>query len=121
MGWIGSWLNRSRRVLLALTAIWVVAVFDLGFTLSESATPEFVELNPVAAPLLSGPNHHVMFFKFGLLGGASIILLSLRRHLVAELGTWFLMATMIYVGVRWYLYYDGLLTGNVNPFIEIVK
>jgi len=114
----GRWLNRPRRVLLALSAVWVVAVFDLGFTLAEWGTMDFVEINPLAARILGGPEQTVMAFKFGLLGLGTIILLALRRHFIAELGCWFLFVSKVYLAVRWYVYYDCLLSGYVNPMIR---
>lgn len=115
-----AWLNRARRILLLLSAIWVISIFDLGFTLSEYGTEEFVELNPVAARILGGPEHFVVGYKFGLLGFATLILLGLRRHAVAELACWFLFTFKIYVAVRWLAYYDCLLHDYVNPFIRVV-
>jgi hypothetical protein len=113
-----AWLNRPRRMLLALAAVWVIAVFDLGFTLFERDSPEFVELNPVAAHVLSGPTHGVMAYKFGLLGLGTLILLPLRRHAVAELACWFLFVAQVYLAVRWYAYYDCVLHSHINPLIR---
>lgn len=114
----GRWLNRPRRILLTLAAVWVVAVFDLGYTLAEWGTADFVESNPVAAKVLSQSVRSVFIFKFGLLGAGSAILLLLRRHAVAELGCWFLFAAMLYVAVRWYGYFDCLLHDYVNPLLR---
>lgn len=114
----GTWLNRPRRVLLTLGAVWAISVFDLGFTLAEWGTSGFVELNPIAAGLLSGPPHAVAAFKFGLLGVGTLILLALRRYAVAELGCWFLLAVKVYVAVRWYAYFACLLQGSRNLFVE---
>ncbi len=104
-------------MLLTLAAVWVIAVFDLGFTLFERETPEFVELNPVAARVLSGSAQGVMVYKFGLLALGTLILLPLRRHAVAELACWFLFVAQVYLAVRWYAYYDCLLHSYVNPLV----
>lgn len=117
-GRFGTWLNRPRRVLLTLGAVWVLAVFDLGFTLMEAGTADFVELNPIAAGLLSGPPNMVMAFKFSLLTLGTFILLMVRRHFVAELGCWFLLATKTYVALRWLSYYSCLVGGYSDPLIE---
>ena len=101
----GSWLNRERRVLLTLAAVWVVGVFDYVFTLLEASTGYFVELNPVAARLLGGPDHVIAAFKFGMLGLGTVILLSLRRHLFAEMACWFLFAAKLFLAIRWRAYY----------------
>ncbi|MBU0641092.1 MAG: hypothetical protein KKB50_19710 [Planctomycetes bacterium] len=113
-----SWLVRPRRILLALMAVWVLNLADLGFTVVESSGGHFVEMNPVAAKLLSGPLNTILLYKFGLLGIGTAILLLLRRHSVAELACWFLLAAYSYVGVRWYVYYGCLLTGSENVFIS---
>lgn len=112
------WLNRSRRVLLTLSAVWIVSIFDLGYTLSEWGSADFTELNPVAAQLLGGPQHAIVAFKFGLLSLGTLILLALRRHLVAELACWFLFTAKIYLAVRWLAYFDCVLHGYSNPLIN---
>jgi hypothetical protein len=111
----GGWLSRPRRVLLALTAVWVVAVFDFGFTLYEWGSADFIELNPVAAQILSGPPYAITIYKFGLLGIGTAILLLLRRHSVAELASWFLVAMKVYLAARWLDYYDVLLGQSGDP------
>ncbi len=113
----GQWLNRPRRVLLTLFAVWVVCVFDFYFTLSEWGQAHFIEMNPLAVYLLSKSPHLVAWFKFGLLGLGTVILLSLRRHRVAEYACWFLLAAELYLAVRWFAYYDSLSSGQTNPLI----
>lgn len=113
----GRWLNRPRRVLLTLAMVWVVAIFDLGFTLSEWGSADFAEMNPLAVRVLSTSPAHVIVFKFGLLSFGSAILLAVRCHAVAELACWFLLTSKIYVAIRWYCYYDCLLNDYVNPLI----
>lgn len=116
----GDWLNRPRRILLTLASVWVISVFDLGYTLADQGTSEFVELNPIAAVLLNGPTHVITAFKFGLLGLSTAILLALRRHTIAELACWFLLAAKLYVAIRWLLYFDCLVKGRGNIFIGSV-
>lgn len=115
----GQWLNRSRRVLLTLWMVWVVSVFDFYFTLSEWGTPHFVEANPIAAWILDGPPLAVAVFKFGLLGLATVILLSLRRHALVEWTCWLLMAIEVYLAIHWFLYFDSLASGKPHPMIEM--
>ncbi len=115
----GVWFNRSRRVLLTLAAVWVISIFDLGYTLAESGTEDFYEANPLAAKLLGGPEQFVVVYKFGLLGLGTLILLALRRYAVAELACWFLFVSKLYVAVRWYGYFDCVLEGYVNPVLDL--
>ncbi|MDX2198816.1 MAG: DUF5658 family protein [Phycisphaerae bacterium] len=113
-----NFLNRPRRILLALAATWVVHTFDLGFTLLEANSEHFRELNPVAATLLQD-DQAVIVYKIALLLLASVIILPLRRRHLAELATWLMLATSIYVAVRWHCYYLSLATGHINPFIAV--
>jgi hypothetical protein len=115
--WFGAWLNRPRRVLLTLAAVWIIGVFDFVFTLLEFGTHGFVELNPLAARLLAGPDYVVAVFKFGLLGFGTVILLALRRRAITELACWLLLGTKVYVAIRWYMYYVFLMDSSSNPFI----
>ena len=116
---LGAWLNRSRRVLFTLGAVWIISTFDLGFTIAQWGTTEFLEANPIAAPLLNGPTHVLIIFKFGLLSFTTLVLMLLRRHLVAELACWFLLATKLYVAIRWFVYLDCVVRGVSNPLVEM--
>ena len=107
-------------MLLTLAAVWVVAVFDLGYTLAESGTQDFEEMNPVAARLLAQPTRVIMAYKFGLLSVSTAILLALRRHATAELACWFLFVLKLYVALRWYSYFDCVLHGYVNPLLRVL-
>lgn len=115
----GTWLNRPRRVLLTLAAVWIIGAFDFAFTLLEFDSGGFVELNPLARRVLEQPDHVVAAFKFGLLGVGTVILLALRRHAVAECACWLLLAIKVYVAVRWFAYYDCVLHGYENPLITV--
>ncbi len=100
------WFNRCRRMLLLLAAVWIINAFDLGFTLVETVRGHFVEMNPIAARMLGGPVYAVVAYKAGLVGAGTVILLWLRRHSVAELTCWFLLAAHVYLAVRWYVYFE---------------
>jgi hypothetical protein len=117
-GRFGAWLNRSRRVLLALAIVWVISIFDLGFTLAEWGTKEFVELNPLAASLLNRPGNAVIVFKFAMLGIATCIVLLLRRYRVTELACWLMVAAKLYLAVRWLVYFDCVLHGYTTMFMQ---
>jgi hypothetical protein len=108
--------TRAHRVLLLLVAVWVLHTFDLKFTMAESTQSHFVELNPIAARLIGGPEVSLVVYKLGLLGFGTAILIYLRRHSVAELGCWFLLSASFYVGARWFVYYECLATGSSSIF-----
>lgn len=114
------WLCRSRRVALALAAVWVLSAFDLGFTLHQARSSHFVEKNPLAARLLHASPLVLAAYKFALLGAATLILASLRGYAVAELASWFLLATCFYVGVRWYIYYEGALNLRADVLTDML-
>lgn len=106
---IFRWLIRPRRVLLLLAAIWVLNVFDLGYTLLESTQNHFVEMNPLAAGLIGEPTAMLVVYKASLVIIGSAVLLIFSRHSTTEWACWFLLAVYMYVGLRWCLYYAGLV------------
>jgi len=108
-------LIRPRRILLGLAALWIINIFDLGYTLAEAKRLTFVEANPVAAQLIRGPAHALIAYKTILVVIGSTILLTFRRHRVAELTCWFMLATYTFVAVRWCLYYGNLLDTINDP------
>lgn len=113
------WLIRPRRVLLLLAAIWVLNVFDLGYTLLESTRHQFVEMNPVAARLIDAPPSALVTYKATLVVIGSVLLLIFSWHSTAEWACWFLLATYLYVGIRWTLYYSDLHHELVGPMMGI--
>lgn len=109
-------LNRERRILLILAFTWVMHAFDLGFTILESDSGRFTEINPIAAKILHD-ERLLTIYKFSLLTIGTSIILALRRWHIAELGGWLMLASSLYVSVRWYCYYVSAATGIENPFI----
>jgi hypothetical protein len=114
--WQFPWLNRSRRVLLALACVWVVHIFDLGFSQLELYQERFRELNPIAARFLNNPSA-ITLYKFSLLFLGTSIVLTLRRWKIAEWGAWLMLVVSIYLAIRWHCYYASLATGVDNPFV----
>lgn len=109
-------LHRPVRVLLLLLGVWVLSTFDLGFTLHQAKAHCFVELNPLAARLLHAPPYALVLYKFVLLAPGTLILICVRRHAVAELGCWLLLAAYFYVAVRWFTYYAGAMKLEADVF-----
>ncbi|RMF81927.1 MAG: hypothetical protein D6744_06580 [Planctomycetota bacterium] len=123
------WLIRPRRVLLVLAALWVLNIFDLGFTLLEATRANFIELNPLVGEHVRTNPAFVVAYKITLVAVGSTILLVLRRQRVAELGCWFLFAIYALLLMHWSGYYAYLhdtlsdpatnvspLTGMITPF-----
>jgi len=115
-----GWLVRPRRVLLVLAAMWVLNLFDLGFTLVEAGRSHFHELNPVAARFLAQPSYVLAAYKAILVGLGSTILLALARRRIAELTAWFLLGVYILVAIRWSLYYKHLNDSPVDPASQLI-
>lgn len=113
-----AWLVRPRRVLLLLAAIWILNAFDLAYTMGEAGRSGFVELNPLAAPLLHSP-HLLIAYKCSLVLLGSILLLATAWHSATEWACWFLLATYAYVGLRWTIYFTDLMPGSVDPFVAV--
>lgn len=100
-----GWFSRPRRIFLALLVVFIMHMFDLRFTLLEHAKGEFVELNPFAAALLGKSVYAVAAYKILLLGAGGAIIWSLRKHSIAESGSYLLVAACMYLTVRWHLYF----------------
>ncbi len=114
------WLNRPRRVLLVLAAMWVLNLFDLGFTMIEAGRSHFHELNPVAARFLAKPSYVLAAYKAVLVGLGSAILLGLARRRIAELTAWLLLGVYILVAIRWSLYYKNLSHAPPDPTVQLI-
>ncbi|MCK4624746.1 MAG: hypothetical protein KAV00_05500 [Phycisphaerae bacterium] len=96
--------RRSRRVTLILVLLWIVSGFDLVFTLLAVKTGEFVEGNPLAAPLMDDPALLVIF-KVLVVAMASIIIFKFRKRLFTEIGCWGLCLTYTLLSAIWWIYY----------------
>lgn len=113
------WLTRPRRVLLTLAAVWVINVFDLGYTLLESLTATFIEMNPVAARLIAASPLVLVAYKVALILISSTILLIHRRKRLTELACWLLLAVYIGVAGCWRTYYDHRLASLDDPAVNV--
>ena len=114
-----KWLSRPRRILLTLTAIWVINMMDLAFTMTESLHTAFNELNPLAKFLIGKNPDLLIVYKFGLLTVSSTILLIYRRQRVSELGCWLLFGVYIFVAIRWMAYFDQRILIFADPAINV--
>lgn len=94
-----------RGFIRALLVIWFAAVCDLFLTHSQAGHPAFAELNPLAAPLVEESLLALAVYKFGLLGGATALLLALRAYRASHWGAWFLAGTHGLLLVYWGLYW----------------
>jgi hypothetical protein len=99
-------LTLERRMFLMLSAIWLMHMLDLRFTLFEHFGGHFVELNPVGNFLLGHSIEAVTGYKLGTLAMGTTILWYARRHAIAVSGTWLFLATTVFLMVKWFAYYQ---------------
>jgi hypothetical protein len=97
--------NRPRRILLLLTAVWIVQGFDLGFTLVAYQSGTFAELNPAGGWLLQRGPVAVIVFKASLVLLASVILWCGRTRLLSECLLWLVAAACVGLALRWHDYF----------------
>ena len=98
---------RSRRVFSLLVLLWILNFFDLAYTIFAHEIGGFEELNPLARHMLN-PSWTLILFKVALVTNASVILLILRRHRIAEIACWCMC--LVYTGLTftWITYYSIL-------------
>jgi hypothetical protein len=96
--------RRVRRVVLLLAMLWIVSGFDVAFTLLGATIGRFVELNPIAAPLLDSPGL-LIAFKVFMVGFASAVILTFRRRLITEIACWLTAAAYTILAGVWWAYY----------------
>lgn len=116
-GFLATWPPRELRVLIVLSVVWVLNLFDLSYTLLEADGKHFRELNPVAAYLLDHP-HALVLYKFSLVTIGSVILLTHRRLRIVEVSSLFVLAAYVYVAVRWTVYFADLHICFNDPAIH---
>src|SRR5262245_33165253 len=71
---------RGRRLLLLLIGVWLVNLFDLGFTLVACQQRLMTELNPLAQYVMSWGTPALIVYKFVLVASGSAILWWQRRR-----------------------------------------
>ncbi len=98
--------GRSRRVILLLVLVWIVAIFDLVLTLHARQIAQFQEANPLAALLIHSKSM-IIAFKLTSLTLATVVFLKYRRRLLTEISCWAIVAVHVVVAVIWRAYYHG--------------
>ena len=95
---------RTRRLVLALIAIWVLNLFDLTFTVLAGRIGGFEEVNPLARDILH-ESGRLLLFKLVTLGLGTAILLLFRRHWVTEAAAWLVCGVYVALSFIWVAYY----------------
>lgn len=97
---------RARRVLLFLSAVWMLNAFDLTMTLRAQADGMLHEGNPLAKYVMQHGAPALTAFKLALLCGASIVLVRFRQRRIAELASCLVLAIYVGVAFQWKFCYD---------------
>lgn len=113
-------IARPGRILLMLIGVWFIGVLDLFFTVYESEFHHFTELNPLAAHLVNGQLAFLVFYKLGLTGLGSGLLLALRQQRSTEVACTFLIAAYILLAIRWLIYFQGLYSTRDNWIVSLL-
>jgi len=101
-GWRGTNPSRvcSRQVVWLVVLIVVLNVYDLVCTLFANSAGGLWELNPFARELVDNMAMIVMF-KMALTVGAAMLLLVMRHHRLAQIGSWWASVLYTVLMVRW--------------------
>lgn len=104
-GWHGRDESREgrRRVFYLVGLLMAMNVFDLVCTLLAVSGGGFTELNPIVERHLASPAV-VAAFKLGVVAAAVALLISLRRHRVTQVATWWVCVVYAIVTLRWATY-----------------
>ncbi|MFO0838950.1 MAG: DUF5658 family protein [Phycisphaerae bacterium] len=109
---------RARRTFWALLVLWTISAVDLSFTLMEANRSHFVEVNPIAAMVVSSPLG-VVLFKVCLVAMGSGILLRLSRNAFAEWASWLTAGANVIVLLNWVAYYGHLIGARNDPATNV--
>ncbi len=93
--------HRARRLLLLLLGVWLVNLFDLGFTLVATEQRLMTELNPVARLVMNWGTGAVVIYKLLLLIVGSAVLWWQRHRLLTELVLWGYAVVCVGLAVHW--------------------
>ena len=93
--------ERGRRLLLLLLGVWLVNLFDLGFTLVASEQRLMTELNPLASRVMGWGTAAIIAYKLLLLTLGSAILWWQRRRLLTELALWAYAGICVGLALHW--------------------
>jgi hypothetical protein len=101
-GWRGTNPSRvcSRQVVWLVILIVVLNVYDLLCTLCASSAGGLWELNPFVHEIVDNMAM-IITFKIALTVGAAILLLVMRHHRLAQIGSWWASVLYTVLMVRW--------------------
>ena len=101
--------SRRKRVLLIITALWIINFFDAGLTLLAHRQGILFEMNPVGEWFLRLGPDTLVFFKLAMVLIGTSILWRMRNYPVAELAAWVLLCAYVAVALQWHRCYEYFL------------
>jgi hypothetical protein len=108
---------RPARVLLLIGALWLVNLFDVNLTILAHQQGLLEEANPLALRVLSLGPAALVIYKIGLVAIGTGMLWLVRRHRLAEVAAWGMLATYVFVAIHWgecYEMYVMILGGTAH-------
>ena len=111
-------LPRARRVLIFLSGIWILSLFDLLMTVRAEADGVLNECNPLATYMLTLGVPALLAFKLVPLLGASFLFVRFRHRCCTEVGVLVALFAYAVVAVQWklcYQMYEIVIVGNCTP------
>lgn len=101
---------RPRRVVQAITVVWVLSLSDLFFTLWAHFFTPFHEVNPLARFFLKqGLIPSLILFKIVATALGMQIFWRLRSNARAEVGLWLMVGVYVALTMRWSTYTNTVM------------
>lgn len=113
---------RQRRMFYLFIGVWVINLFDLGFTLLANQQGILFEVNPLANHILPWGAVALAIYKLGFMLFGTIILWHYRQFEIAERALWGYGLFCVVLCLQWHLFYlhaDSLcmhMTDQVWPY-----
>jgi hypothetical protein len=92
---------RPARMLLLISALWLVNLFDVNLTILAHRQGLLEEANPLALRVLSLGPEALVIYKIVLVAIGTGMLWLVRRHRLAEVTAWGMLAAYVFVAIHW--------------------
>ena len=114
--------DRERRLFWLLIGVWIIHLFDLGFTLLAYEQRVLIEMNPLAARVLPLGSTALVVYKLTLLVFGTGILWWFRRDPFAERCAWAYAIVCVALCLCWHRIYHDAQPNLVvlNTVLEIL-
>ena len=103
--------RRAQRVILALIAVLLMSLADLGLTITYATSIGMVEKNPVARAVMAWNSPAALAaWKCSTVFVGVAILFALRRYRRAEVGAWVCVAALLALSFHWVEYNQTIMS-----------